>query len=586
MESKKQTTKPPTKKSWANVVGGVTSDVSKPMLEPKTPAPKQTEKPHAATSWANVAKGGQANSKDSSKPAARDDKAVSTKATNAQPPISSTSVAKAAPSPSSANIPSPSGSSTLKARSSCGEHSCRPRLALPKTSTLLNQKAEALEQREKALEIREQRVAHQEAVLNTLLAKLNQTIELARSTLESCAPEQGDAKGELDSLVKTEEDLTKASSIEACPPAASKPGPELNWSAPESPKSTPSSLTDTIQKLEDVSTHLHMDLWNDPVGADICIVARNVHGQQGSLMLHGEVVAPKCGWLREQIPWSSSETPGPKSSTSTEAVRGKVEMRSFDLNVELALANACFYFAYTGGKASTKELPVPGMPTGQQILDQCRPSLACPINLSSLDICLHMYGAAVQLQMPELCCWILEQVEAMASNVAEAACMQRLGNLWTDMIPIRRIMERALTFIHAQDCQDRWRPMRMAFAGLYDAVSLRVGPYLTFSSGPEMSVLVLRLQQDVIEYRQNQGSCLPQSGTLVPFIDEMETTLTRRSDLWLWYGSALYQETYLQGRSHAGSTSGSARTTIRTTSGSVAERDEDTESEYDTVIHL
>ena len=102
MESKKQTTKPPTKKSWANVVGGVTSDVSKPMLEPKTPAPKQTEKPHAATSWANVAKGGQANSKDSSKPAARDDKAVSTKATNAQPPISSTSVAKAAPSPFSA----------------------------------------------------------------------------------------------------------------------------------------------------------------------------------------------------------------------------------------------------------------------------------------------------------------------------------------------------------------------------------------------------------------------------------------------------------------------------------------------------
>jgi hypothetical protein len=466
--------------------------------------------------------------------------------------------------------------------SSSKEQISSPRPAVPKSSTSLRQREAVLEQRERDLKAREQKVAHQEVVLNTLLAKLNETLDAAKSTLERSAAEEATAEDEANASV-TQEELAKQRFIDACCPVAYD-GPDVDWSAPESPEQLSQSLTDTIQTLEDLRIESTIDLWNEPVGADVRLFARNVHGEPSCLIVHSEIVAPKCGWLREHIAWSSSDGSESDSGPKTQS-ENVVKVKRFDLDVEIVLANACFFFAYTGGNARTKEVPVPGMPSGQEVLDSCTANPASPLDLSPLNSCLQMYDAAVRLKMPELCCWILGQLEMLVSNIAETACQQRLGGLRSDMIQIKQTLECALTFIHKRDCQDKWRPMRLAFAGLYDALTLRVGPYLTFSCTPQISLLVLRLHEDLIEYRQNQGSCMPKTGSLVPLVGEMETILTRDADQWLWYGSALYQETYLEGRGDHGSTPSSERTLVRTSSSST-QRDEDTESEFETVIHL
>lgn len=274
--------------------------------------------------------------------------------------------------------------------------------------------------------------------------------------------------------------------------------------------------------------------WYDRAGADIVVVVRTPSGERHEISVHRDIVSRRCGWIRPHRQQ--------KQKTS------QVKVAVIPLDMDIAEAEACLCFAYTGGQTDLLlRNQRSGVSAGQAMLQGCSPNRKDVFDLSSLPNCLRLYGAALKLQMPELCRHVLKQMETLATNMGELACLHRYGVLNSNIWGTSQALEAAMTFMYTQLGQDQWRPMRIAFAGLYDAISLRVGPYLTFSMTPTTQQLVERLHGDHIEYRQLQRSCVPEHGSLVASLKEMKLTVNEKEPKPFWYDTESYRQTYQDG---------------------------------------
>lgn len=405
----------------------------------------------------------------------------------------------------------------------------------------MTQTLQELQHREAAVSRREQRVVKKERDLKALLKKLDSAIDL---TVKEREDRKTKVKKETDSP-----DLGQASSSTGTIRTTAVPSEELTkgdttasgWSVPNLPDTATKELTESIQRLELTKTETHQELWFKPVGAYLSIMANAPEGYGMALPAHREVLESKCGWLRDQ------KLPSPPPPSQDEE-KSAPAITSLTLSLDPTVAEACFFFAYTGGKYYPAQDVAPAdISPGQRWFQDCIPDLREAFDLSSLRPCLSLYNGALVLQMPELCCFLLEQVEILATNVAEAACIQQSGGLWSDLWEVSWALESALKFIHGQTNLDHWRPMRMAFAGLYDAVALRAGPYLTFNYDPITAELFQRLHEDHVAYRQSQRSCLPITGSMVLPLEDMESLLAKDIASF-WYGTHEFQSAYLSNR--------------------------------------
>ncbi|KAL2212309.1 hypothetical protein CC79DRAFT_362933 [Sarocladium strictum] len=274
--------------------------------------------------------------------------------------------------------------------------------------------------------------------------------------------------------------------------------------------------------------------WWDRAGADIVVVVRGPSGERHDISLHRDIVSRRCAWIR------------PHRQQKQKTFEPKVSV--IHLDMDIAEAEACFCFTYTGGQTGILLRNKPsGVSAGQVMLQGCAPNRKDVFDLSSISKCLRLYGAALRLQMPELCRHLLKQMETLASNMGESACIHRHGSLYSNIFGTSEILQAAMIFMYTQLGQDQWRPMRIAFAGLYDAISLRVGPYLTFSITSDTQLLVERLHRDHIEYRQLQQSCIPEHGSLVASLKEMDTTVKEKGPDPFYYDAESYRQTYQEG---------------------------------------
>ncbi|KAK0392492.1 hypothetical protein NLU13_1987 [Sarocladium strictum] len=384
-----------------------------------------------------------------------------------------------------------------------------------------------LEQREQALAVREEQFAHREAVLQSLIKKLEQTIEQATSE-------------------KKASDTSTQSK-----PSGTEPMIQY-WGSDDGLRDFPAASGSSIEgEPRRVKAETAEQLWYEPLGTDIEIVVTDAYGYQTTLPLHQSIVEPKCGWLHQQISSTSQRhvDSGDDDPDDTDKAAQR-QVPSFKLEMDGALATACFFFAYGGAKTCLSDDA--SRPPGELLLQSCSPSQAHRCDLSSLCNCVRLYDSALELQMPELCCYLLEQVEALATDIAESACIQRIGGSSIALGYIRNTLQSTMIFMYTQKHQPKWRPLQMAFAGLYDVIALRAGPQLAFNLPQEMAKLVRKLHEDHVEYRQTQRSCLPAPGSLTVRPDVMDKLIHNDAEdaTYFWYGSKSHRELYSTGWIH------------------------------------
>jgi hypothetical protein len=266
-------------------------------------------------------------------------------------------------------------------------------------------------------------------------------------------------------------------------------------------------------------------LWYDPVGADVILTVPVKGGKCTQLPLHRRIVEPRCGWLRQQI----SQAEGERCSSPEKGEDGDESDSSvirLYLDVECSLALSCFYFAYIGGQSEFKWSGDDTLSRDQVVHSQCFTD-NLPGDYTSAITYVQMYDAALLLDMPELCCHVLERMAGLVISVADSADSgRRNGELQrSDFFLAAYTLEAAMHYLYLQDHEAQWRPMEMAFAAFYDSISMKIGPYLTLSRAPHVGLMVQRLQEDYVEYRQLQGSFLPTPGSLVRSVEDMKMLL-------------------------------------------------------------
>jgi hypothetical protein len=420
----------------------------------------------------------------------------------------------------------------------------------------LEQREQALAVREQQIAYREQQVAHKENILNSLLEKLEYTINLAMQDKEellikhlpdpSTATQVPQPWNTSDGLSEYLAASTASSEVLSRDPVT--PGQtSTSEDAASQSSDQVASLTSSIQQLQSVQAETATQLWYEPYGTDIELLAKDAYGNLVSLPLHRSIVEPRSGWVREHISLALHNRCNLGADDDEGATQKKAIL--LELDMESSVATACFFFAYTRGKSIHTEMN--SQSPGEELLKSCSPNLAHNFNLSPIHSCIHMYDAALKLRMPELCCYLLEQMEILATNVAESACVQRVRGPRFSIREVKNALEGAMAFLYTAEKQVQWRPMQVAFAALYDAVALRVGPSLYPTHSEEMKNLVRKLHEDHIEYRQLQRSCLPRPGSLVPSSHEMGRLLTRAEDpSYLWHGCDLHHDLYSDGGIH------------------------------------